>query len=368
LVAPNAEELVEKYTALAETAWISKLAQAILGIHFGWNNGCDETGRKRVRIVSGGLTGKIRRKYGLNRILNPKAKDEEEAEKKNRDDDRHHALDAMVISFLPNWARNERKTAFFKFPDAITPDFFAREIADVVPVYLCFEKPRLAETIYGARNNGNKTVIVTRAEVRTLAQKPVGVNKTKFDLEYAQKQFQRIRDEAIRKRLKAFLTQGVTESEWNEYCDRFCVTRKDGANASLVRYVTMDAGEITEFKDLSKDGTGAFRKALKGHKGQFVFIDKKGKARVRPVYAFESLFLVRRDLESKDITLQGFFRTGCMVKIDKAVDHPTTPLEPGAYKLNTILADGRARLTGPSGTLSLPISLDRLLAAGFRRA
>ena len=113
LISPDAETLVDKYTALAETAWISKLAQAILDLYFGWRNGNDSQGRKRVIVVSGGLTGRIRRKFGLNRILNPDAKNEEEAEKKNRNDDRHHALDAMVISFIPGWARDSKKSWLF---------------------------------------------------------------------------------------------------------------------------------------------------------------------------------------------------------------------------------------------------------------
>lgn len=32
----NAAELAEKYTALAETAWIAKLSRAILDAFFGW--------------------------------------------------------------------------------------------------------------------------------------------------------------------------------------------------------------------------------------------------------------------------------------------------------------------------------------------
>ncbi len=94
-------ELVQRYTALAETAWISKLSQTILNVFFGWENGVDKNGAKCVSVVNGGLTARIRRKYKLNRILNPDAADEEEAEKKNRSDHRHHALDAMVHQFHP---------------------------------------------------------------------------------------------------------------------------------------------------------------------------------------------------------------------------------------------------------------------------
>ena len=125
LTSPDAEKLVEKYTALAETAWISKLAQTIIGLRFGWPGGI-VNGERKVIVVSGGLTGRIRRKYRLNSLLNPDAKNEEEAENKNRNDDRHHALDAMVISFIPNWARNAKLTGFFRFPEGVHRELFGK--------------------------------------------------------------------------------------------------------------------------------------------------------------------------------------------------------------------------------------------------
>lgn len=369
LVSPEAETLVEKYTALAETAWISKLAQAILDLRFGWKNGSDGVGKKRVRIVSGGLTGKIRRKYGLNRLLNPNAKDEEEAEKKNRDDDRHHALDAMVISFIPGWARDDRKEGFFTFPDGITPEFFQKEIDEVVPVNVCFEKARLAETIYGGRREGDGTKIVQRVELRALALQSIAPGKFKFDLKYARKQAQTIRDGGIRKRVSEFIDAGPAEVEWNKFCDEFHLLGENGERGSAVRFVTVDAGEATEFKDLSKDKTGAYRRGLKSHKGQFVYADPKGKIRVRPIYAFESPFQVRHEIASMSgAQAKGFFKSGDQVILDKGVDHATTPLAAGRYKLNTIKEQGYAVLTNAAGNASKPISLQSLLAAGFRRA
>jgi len=202
LVSPDAEKLVEKYTALAETAWISKLAQAILDLNFGWQNGNDLQGHKRVVVVSGGLTGRIRRKYRLNHILNPNAESEEEAEKKNRDDDRHHALDAMVISYIPGWVRDTRKAGFFKFPEGVNKELFQREIADVVPLFVSFENPTLAETIM----EGKKwRVIVQRVKLRALAFKPISPAKAKFDVQYAIKQLRSIRDERVRQLLESFL-------------------------------------------------------------------------------------------------------------------------------------------------------------------
>jgi CRISPR-associated endonuclease Csn1 len=366
LVSPDAAARVEKYTALAETAWISKLAQAILDLKFGWRNGNDTQGHKRVIVVSGGLTGRIRRKYGLNRILNPDAKDEEEAEKKNRSDDRHHALDAMVISFIPGWMRDAKKTGFFKFPDGVNKELFEREIEKVIPQNICFEKPALAETIYGVRDEGK--VIVQRTEVLKLAYKTER-QKQVFDLEYASKQIQNIRDDCIRQKLAEFISTNPSEQNWNLFCQKFCLKRKDGSPGSPVKFVRVKVGEPDEYKDLSKDGTGAFRKALKGHKGQFVYLAENNKPKVRPVYAFESVSKVRSELIKivEQTAIKGFFQSGCLVEIKLPVAHSKTPLVPGKYSLNTIRGDGFVVLTNQSGQISQPIGLNKLLAAGFQR-
>ncbi|MBI5775514.1 MAG: hypothetical protein HZA89_17475 [Verrucomicrobia bacterium] len=369
LTSPDAETLVERYTALAETAWISKLAQTIIGLRFGWPGGI-VNGERKVIVVSGGLTGRVRRKYKLNGLLNPDAKTEEEAETKNRNDDRHHALDAMVISFMPNWARNAKYSGFFRFPDEVNRELFAKHIAEVIPQNVCFEKPTLAETIYGARMDYGKQVIVQRAELVSLAMKPIAPGKTVFDLKYAGKQAQSIRDAGIKTRLSEFLTTRPDESAWRKFCAEIHTKRKDGSDGPRVEFVTVNVGEPTEYKDLSKDGTGAYRKALKGHKGQIVYWDEKGKPRVRPVYAFESETKVRDELKTNPNvkSLVGFFKTGCMVKLDKPVSHHKTPLVAGKYTLNTVLADARARVTDSRGKQSERIPLTDLLAAGFARS
>ncbi len=104
LTRSDAAELVSKYTSLAETAWIAKLAQTLIRLHFGWPLE-HERGKERVTVVPGGLTGRIRRKYLLNTLLDERFKnlptsqikpeDEEDAEK-DRQDLRHHGLDAML--------------------------------------------------------------------------------------------------------------------------------------------------------------------------------------------------------------------------------------------------------------------------------
>jgi CRISPR-associated endonuclease Csn1 len=366
LLNEDAVELAEKYTALAETAWISKLSRAMLDAFFGWKNGNDADGVKRVAIINGGLTARIRRKYKLNSILNPTAKDEEEAEKKNRSDDRHHALDAMVISFIPSWTRNAAKEHFFRLPDGVHRETFARDIAEVMPRNLCLEKPVLAETIYGARNGTNGKVIVQRAEVLKLAYKPINPSKSVYDLAYAAKQFKSIRDEHIRRLLEEFIHDEPPEEAWKDFCANFKLRSNDGTAGSKVTHVLMNVGAAEEYRDFSKDQAGAWRKAKKGHRGQLVYLDN-GNPRVRPVYAFESERTVQEQLKSTGVQIIDFFQSMCSVELKEAVPHPKTPLASGRFVLNTIRKDGFVVLTDKSGTPSQPISLTKLLSAGFKR-
>jgi CRISPR-associated endonuclease Csn1 len=374
LVQENAPELVKRYTALAETAWVAKLAQTIASLMFGWTNGCNAEGVRCVTIVSGGLTARIRRKYHLNGLLNPCPAGEnpllwEEKCEKNRDDDRHHALDAMVISFIPGWAHDQSKEHFFRFPPPIhqnAPDYFGRELKGLVPQFLCFEKSVLAETIYGVRYDDGQAVVVQRGALPALAMRPTAPGKSVLDLTYARKQVHCIRDATIRERLLEFLATNPDECAWRKFCKNFCLKGNDGSRGPRVEFVTMTVGGSTEYKDLSKDQTGALRKALQGHKGQVVYLDSGNKPRIRPIYVFESIRDVNEEIRRAGGRVYGFFRSGCLVRIEKPIAHNSTPLEPGIYRLNTIFADGRARVTGTTGKTSLPISIAKFIEAQLK--
>lgn len=371
LISPNAEELAERYTALAETAWIAKLAQTIVGLHFGWRNGVDEQGRRRVMVVSGGLTGRIRRKYRLNSILNPCPPGEGEYEweekcEKNRGDKRHHALDAMVISFL-----NPQKFEP-KLPDGVHRGLFEKEIASVMPQNLCYEKPALAETIYGARGVEAERVIVQRVELFKLAMKGIAPGKTKFDLDYLAKQIQSVRDLRIRLLLIEFHATSPNEAQWKAFCENFRLAGKNGLPGSHVRRVLMNVGEPTQYKDLSKDGTGAWRKRKKDHRGQIVVADSGDDWRVLPVYVFESSAqkLAKFKQEHPAGKTFGFFQSGCLVAVSSEVPHRKKPLPPGTYKLRTLRDDGYVQIEDQQGRTypDWPLyGLANLIAAGFKR-
>jgi hypothetical protein len=190
--------------------------------------------------------------------------------------------------------------------------------------------------------------------------------KKVFDLKYAGKQTQSIRDSRIQERLLEFLATKPDESAWRSFCGEFRLNRKGGGKGPRVEYVSVTVGDPKEYKDVSKDGTGAYRKALKGHKWQVVYLDREAKPKIRPVYAFESTEDVRRELSAVGGQVYGFFRSGCLVSIDKPIDHPTTPLAPGVYRLNTIKSVGQAKVTSATGQESLPISITKFIEANLK--
>jgi HNH endonuclease/RuvC endonuclease subdomain 3 len=382
LTREDALDLVERYTALAETAWISKLAQTIVNLRFNWTNGYDQSRKKRVIVVSGGLTARVRRKYSLDKLLYKDNTDPEVFAKKlkNRADKRHHALDAMVLTFIPQWARDPGKEGFFRFPadfrDAngredyeLIRKLFDDSIAKVTPRYLAFERPGLADTTYGMRDSG--TMMVKRSLLRSLAykqeqQKPV------FNLTYAATQIEAVRDERIKRELKKFLATKPDKFVWDAYCDKLEKGELDSMRGIKVSKVNLNRKEAPiEFKDLSKDGKGAYRTRKEDHLGQFVYLDAKGKPRVEAVRVFDSIAKVKAEIAAKGegIRIIGFFQSMCQVKWDKPVIHGNITLQPGTYQLNTIkkAGQGRAQVTSASGEKSPEISLGKFLAAGFKR-
>ena len=95
----EANELVEKYIGLAGTAYIARLARDIVCLEFGWQIGEKDVNQK-VFVFSGGFTSKVARDRGVYKLLGDGDRDI-----KNRDDYRHHAVDAMILSYLPHSPR-----------------------------------------------------------------------------------------------------------------------------------------------------------------------------------------------------------------------------------------------------------------------
>jgi hypothetical protein len=381
LTQADAPKLVQKYTALAETAWISKLAQAILCIHFGWPFALDEERRRKITVISGGLTGRIRRMYHLNRVLNPDAKTREEAEKKNRDDDRHHALDAMVISFIPGWARNEKKEDFFRFPEPIHKNakgFFENEIQSVKPRNIAIQKPVFEDKFYGQRIISGHKFIVGREGLESLAIKKtqnIESIKKASDIEFG-----RIVDARIQKDMRAFWESNpvTTLDAWKKWCADYRLG-KNGQQVKFVLVTKSKADAVEEYKNVSKAGDsskrGEYKRGAK-HRGYFIYESpaptrkepNKMQIEVCPVFVFQSKKVVQENLlKLAGIKIHGYFESGCQVRTQREWEFQKQKYPADEYILGSVWSDGRAKLRHPRFGEIGPIVLRVLLNAGIER-
>jgi CRISPR-associated endonuclease Csn1 len=357
LTSQDAEDLVEKYTTLAETAWISRLARAVLDATFGWRNGVDRDGKKRVVFVQGGLTARIRRKYRLNSLLAPTpegvdARDWESKAEKNRTDKRHHALDAMVINFVPQWARDEAKESFFKFPKALGTDprtFFAGVIDETSPLEVAFEKSVLADGIFGGRSKGPERFAVQRSPLLDLGYSTQN-QKRRFDTRYLCKQVQSICDKGIREHVAAHVTTHTSEAEWNSFCANYRLKRRSGGVGPRVVRVAMKIGSLEHYADLSKDRSGSFRQGKKRHKGQLIYRNATlDSLEVMPIYAHASFRSERIRLQNEPGNqVLAFVQSGCRIQTH-------APISSANYKLVTISADRREKRITPTQCLAADI-------------
>ncbi len=393
LTREDAAELVQRYTALAETAWISRLAQKISGLWFGWRNGNDDAGEKRIVVIAGGLTARIRRRYRLNTLLNPAPADctdpvaWEETAEKNRDDDRHHALDAMVINFLPQWTRNAKKEHFFRFPAAIHANakaFFEKRLAAVTPRRIVRERAPMEETFYGKRQILGQVFMVKRRALFDLATKEEKGKvkiKPRKDIET-----KKIVDDAIRRVVEEFLEtqEELTLEAWAAFCRQ----ARRGASGPRIIQISMTetrAGAVDEYGNFAKAGDSARGQYRRGasHAGYFILTrpaptakePEKKKIEVRPVFAFQSEKDVRALLCSEPgVAIIDYFWSNCQVLIREEWEFKGEVFPAGEYTLKTLWAQGNAVLKhGGRGMIgskpkhNAPVPLRALVDAGIKR-
>ena len=114
---------------MTDTQYLAKVArQYLLAV-------CEQ-----VHVLPGQLTARIRHEWGLNAILAPKDAAPEERVQKNRDDHRHHAIDAIVIACTDRAMLQKASKASGRdgknwdvhFDPPWERDQFRRDVADVI--------------------------------------------------------------------------------------------------------------------------------------------------------------------------------------------------------------------------------------------
>ena len=352
----DCKNLIESYNALAETSHIAKVAQQITAFTFGWGiQVADE--KRHIYVNNGASTFAIRKRYGLNALLG-------DADKKNRSNEKHHALDAICISYSQDFKYNEDLDK--DVIDGFNPEVVKKVIDRIIPFPYANKKAlksntRPLETIYGKRIVNGKACITSRVMLETLDAKKV----------------KNIVDEVIKNDLLNKLEQKPSADDWRNYLKDYIHPKKKTRVKKVMIIVSegvleQDANgreRIGEYCDYGTKGTKGQFKCSKAHKGQILYYNEKGSIKVMPVYSNKKTQEVRDKLVEMGCKLYAkglMFYSGCLVNIPKdfkagSVTHPA-----GVYKLRTIISKGDVKLENNNGTEILT-SVKNLTNAEFTK-
>lgn len=352
----DCKNLIESYNALAETSHIAKVAQQITAFTFGWGiQVADE--KRHIYVNNGASTFAIRKRYGLNALLG-------DADKKNRSNEKHHALDAICISYSQDFKYNEDLDK--DVIDGFNPEVVKKVIDRIIPFPYANKKAlksntRPLETIYGKRIVNGKACITSRVMLETLDAKKV----------------KNIVDEVIKNDLLNKLEQKPSADDWRNYLKDYIHPKKKTRVKKVMIIVSegvleQDANgreRIGEYCDYGTKGTKGQFKCSKAHKGQILYYNEKGSIKVMPVYSNKKTQEVRDKLVEMGCKLYAkglMFYSGCLVNIPKdfkagSVTHPA-----GVYKLRTIKSKGEVKLENNNG-IEIASSVKNLTDAEFTK-
>jgi CRISPR-associated endonuclease Csn1 len=190
---------------LNDTRYASRLAKDYLGLLYGGGDGIDPSGTRCVQACCGQITATLRNEMGLNKILSDDGE-------KNRQDHRHHAVDAVAIALAGPRAVQILATAAARAAEegrrryAYLPEpwaGFRSNVQEVVERIVVSH--RVNQTLSGAMHEGtNFSAAKSRAnsktgkveEVRHVRKKLIGISPG---------QVENIVDPRVRKAVMDFL-------------------------------------------------------------------------------------------------------------------------------------------------------------------
>lgn len=360
LISPpeQCEKIMESYNGLAETAQVARVAQDITAYIMGI--GLQVKGEnRRIFVNNGSSTHKIRKQFGLNRLLG-------DDEKKNRENDKHHALDAICISYSQDLKYDLKRHKYII--DGFDVPQIERVINNIVPFPYTHKKPLKKavlplETIYGKRTYGDKSYLTARTYISDIEPKTTAINS--------------IIDEHIKNDLLEKLNQKINQDEWKAYLSNYVHPTKK-TKVKKVRVIETE-GEVEtdlngrerigKFVDFGTKGVKGQFKHSKQHKGQILYFDEKGKIKVKPLFANKKTQDVKNELINMGCKLYHggeVFRSGILVHFDKDFSVKDEIFNAGIYRLRTIRTDCIAKIETSTGKEYL-INLSILVNAGFKK-
>lgn len=150
------EKIMESYNGIAETSQIARISQKIAAYIMGIGLQTKDQ-KRRIFTNNGASTYKIRKQFDLNKLLG-------DDEKKNRENPKHHALDAICISYSQDLKYNTDRHKYII--DGFDVPQIKRVIDDIIPFPYAHKKPLKSavlplETVYGKRQYNNCEAILT---------------------------------------------------------------------------------------------------------------------------------------------------------------------------------------------------------------
>lgn len=355
----DCKKLIDSYNGLAETAQIARVAQQITATIFGW--GLQVEGENRhIFVNNGSSTASIRRTYKLNKLLGDDVK-------KNRDNDKHHALDAICISFSRDYKYNKEKKV--DEIEGLNPEIIKEAINNLMPYPYANDKPFKGKmtpkkSCYGKRKVNNIYRLTERTSL-------INIKQSKNDIE-------RIIDEVIKNDLLNKLENKISNKEWVELLQNYIHPKKQTQVIKVRTYIkckadlTVDSNERERFGKYVDFGTKGVKGQFKcsdQHKGQILYYNEKGAIKVMPIYANKKTKDVKDKLIDMGCKLYNkgeVYTSNCLVYIPENFKGGSKIYLAGIYKSKTISEAGQIQLESSTGQEILT-SASYLAIANFKK-
>ncbi len=347
------EKLIESYNGLAETAQVARVASAITHFICNWGMQTKDS-QRHVFVDNGSTTAKIRNIYSLNKILG-------DDKKKNRENPKHHALDAICISYSRELKLDKNTHRYYV--EGLNRPYIEQKINEIMPFPYTHKKPLKAntnplETIYGKRIIDDKAFITSKVSIETIKKDTKSVKN--------------IVDAVIKNDLLSKLAENPSEQEWKELLKNYTHPKKKTKVKKVLIIVSEGNLEtdingrerIGEYVDFGTKGTKGQFKHSKAHKGQILYYDSKGSIKVMPVYANKSTKEVKEKLLNMGCKLYNggeMFYSGCLVDIKDEFEGSGKTNSKGIYVLCSLRSDGYIQLKNNIGEVLKPIHVKYLV-------
>lgn len=371
LISEHADEMERKKNDLQATAYIEKVAQQLAALYFGWGLNTQDDERK-IFVVTGGKTATIRRQYGLDRLLHAGLEKDEffklvkqgKIKEKNRENKKHHALDALVLSIVCDYRYNP-ETKKDEAPAFFTPTFCSAALDKVFPREIKTLKPALRKSISALR----KRVVDGKERYFFVNRLDHSIEKF-FKMSEIKKPCKKIFDLQIKKDFMHMLSQNITQEDWEKFLKSYCGYNEQTQSFEKIKKLSMITNhcpaegfgpeevfnedkslkpKVREHGQIGKMKGQWFTRKEKTH-GMILYKVKTKKAEkwvTETIQPFESVYKKMKEYSAKYGNVQHWF-SGALInlqndvegsvikKIDKKPKNFKADLKKGLYKLNTI--------------------------------